>query len=176
MVTQLPHKLFGIEVFSLKNAYLRCIGEQLRNELNDKGKLGTIYRVLTHYILAKYGGAENIPRIRHHDCNKSPTMRTLYLSKIVGGAHLRSKIGKFPLESTPLEREWHKLSTTPPPQKLSTRNSKYIHKLLLENIYDIKQLTLPNGTHLMSYTEYSKYYKKPTHLIKQALKTIEQPF
>ena len=27
------------------------------NALNDKGKLGTIYRGFIHYILAKYGGA-----------------------------------------------------------------------------------------------------------------------
>lgn len=35
VITQLPHDVFGIEAFSLKNAYLRCIGEQLRNALND---------------------------------------------------------------------------------------------------------------------------------------------
>ena len=29
IVTHLPHDIFGIEAFSLKNAYLRCIGEQL---------------------------------------------------------------------------------------------------------------------------------------------------
>ena len=57
IVTQLPHDMFGIEAFSLKNAYLRCIGEQLRNALNDKGRLGIIYRGLTHFILVKYGGA-----------------------------------------------------------------------------------------------------------------------
>ena len=39
VVTQLPHDMFGIEAFSLKNAYLRCIGEQLRNALNDKSRL-----------------------------------------------------------------------------------------------------------------------------------------
>ena len=41
--TQLPHDLFGIEAFSLQNAYLRCIGEQRQNALNDKGRLGKIY-------------------------------------------------------------------------------------------------------------------------------------
>jgi hypothetical protein len=44
VITQLPHKLFGLEAFSLKNAYLRCIGEQLRNALNDQGRLGIIYK------------------------------------------------------------------------------------------------------------------------------------
>jgi hypothetical protein len=29
IATQLPHNLFGIEAFSLQNAYLKCIGEQL---------------------------------------------------------------------------------------------------------------------------------------------------
>ena len=43
IATQLPHNLFGIEAFSLQNAYLRCIGEQLQNALNDKGRLGKIY-------------------------------------------------------------------------------------------------------------------------------------
>jgi hypothetical protein len=29
VMTQLPHNMFGLEAFSLRNAYLRCIGEQL---------------------------------------------------------------------------------------------------------------------------------------------------
>ena len=47
VITQLSHDLFGLEAFSLKNAYLRCISEQLRNALNDKGRLGIIYKGLT---------------------------------------------------------------------------------------------------------------------------------
>ena len=39
VITQLPHEIFGLEAFSLKNAYLRYIGEQLRNALNDHGRL-----------------------------------------------------------------------------------------------------------------------------------------
>ena len=35
ITTQLPYDLFGIDAFSLKNAYLRCIGEQLQHALND---------------------------------------------------------------------------------------------------------------------------------------------
>jgi hypothetical protein len=57
IATQLPHNLFGMEAFSIKNAYLRCIGEQLLHALNDTGRLGKIYIGLTNYILAKYGGA-----------------------------------------------------------------------------------------------------------------------
>jgi hypothetical protein len=56
-VTQLPHDMFGTAAFSLKNAYLTCIGEQLINALNDKGRLGQIYNGLTKHILAKHGGA-----------------------------------------------------------------------------------------------------------------------
>ena len=73
------HDLFGLEAFSLKNAYLRCISEQLISALNDTGRLGIIYKGLTHHILAKYGGTEEIPRITHNDCTKSPITRTLYL-------------------------------------------------------------------------------------------------
>ena len=135
IVTQLPHELFGIEAFSLKNAYLRCIGEQLRNALNDKGKLGIIYRGLIHYILAKHGGAKNIPRIKHHDCNRSPTTRTKYLIKTVGGAHLKSDTKIFSLEATPLKKEWHKLSTTPPPPKiLQSKPKTHIQTTLKKHI------------------------------------------
>ena len=79
IIIQLPLDMFGIEAYSLKNAYLRCIGEQLRNALNDKGRLDIIYRGLTHFILAKYGGAENIPKIKHQDCIESLTTRALFL-------------------------------------------------------------------------------------------------
>ena len=54
MVAQLPH-VWNRNILTKKNAYLRCIGEQLTNALSDKGKLGTIFKGLTHYILAKYG-------------------------------------------------------------------------------------------------------------------------
>ena len=74
IVTQLPHDMFGIEAFSLQNAYLRCIGQQLRNVLNDKGTLGIIYKGLTHFILAKHGGAANIPRIKHQHCIHLPLL------------------------------------------------------------------------------------------------------
>ena len=67
IITQLPHDMFGIEAFSLKNIYLRCIGEQLQNPLNDKGRLGIIYRSLIHFILAKHGEAKNIPKIKYQD-------------------------------------------------------------------------------------------------------------
>ena len=81
IITQLPHDLFGLEAFSLKNTYLRCISEQLRNTLNDPGRLGIIYKGLIQHILAKYRGAKNIHRIKYHDCIRSPTTRTLFFMK-----------------------------------------------------------------------------------------------
>ena len=176
IVTQLPHNMFGIEVFSLKNAYLRCIGEQLRNALNDKGRLGIIYRGITHFILAKHGGVENIPRIKHQDCIRSPTTRTLFLIKKAGGAHLRSNNDNFPLKATPLEQIWCQLSANQLPQIHPTQNLKILHKLLLHNIYEIKHITLPNGTNLMTQEDFQKFYTKPTILIKQALDIAEQLF
>jgi hypothetical protein len=62
---QLPHDLFGMEAFSFKTAYLRCIGEQLKHALNDRGQIGKIYAVLISYLLAKFGGAFNLT---FHDC------------------------------------------------------------------------------------------------------------
>ena len=80
IVTQLPHDLFGIEAFSLKNAYLRCIGEQLQNALNDKGILGKIYYGLTQFILAKFGGSQEISRIKYHHCVRLPSPEHYFYS------------------------------------------------------------------------------------------------
>lgn len=74
IITQLPHDSFGLQAFSLTNAYLTCIGTQLQAALNDPGKLGTIYRGLTQYTLAKYGGAQNIPCLKPTDCYRSPSL------------------------------------------------------------------------------------------------------
>ena len=46
IATQLPHDLFRIEVFSLKNAYLQCIREQLQHALNDTCRVGKFYNGL----------------------------------------------------------------------------------------------------------------------------------
>ena len=61
--SQLPYNLFGLGSFSLHNAYLKCIGEQLKNTLYDLGKLETIYQGLIKYITAKIEGAQYIPCI-----------------------------------------------------------------------------------------------------------------
>ena len=106
IATQLPHNLFGIEAFSLQNAYLRCIGEQLQNALNDKGRLGKIYVGLLQFILAKYGGSKEITRIKYHHCVRSPITRTLFLLKHKAGVHLKSTINNFLLSPAPLETAW----------------------------------------------------------------------
>ena len=168
--------MFGIEAFSLKNAYLRCIGEQLRYALNYTDILGKIYRGLTHYILAKHGGAQEIPRIKHQDCIRSPVTRIIYLIKKAGAAHLRCTLENYPLEATSLEKIWYQMATSLFPQMNPTQILKPIHKLLLHNIYDIKHLTLSNGTNMILHEDFEYYYTKPTKLIKQTLNTTTQLF
>ena len=65
VMTQLPTKIFGLGAFSLKNAYLKCIGEQLRNAFNDPRKLGDIYipRPYQPYSSPKW---RCIPHFLHH--------------------------------------------------------------------------------------------------------------
>ena len=75
IVTQLPHDMFSIQACSLQNAYPRCIWQQLRNVLNDKGRFGIIYKGLPHFILAKHGGAATIPRIKHQHCIYPPSLK-----------------------------------------------------------------------------------------------------
>lgn len=81
VVTQLPHDMFGMGVFSLKNTYIKCIGKQLINVLKDKDKLERIHKGLIRYILARYIGAQNLTRRAHDDCTRSPITITLFLLK-----------------------------------------------------------------------------------------------
>ena len=73
-ITQLPQNLYRLDVFSFKNAYLRCIAEQLHSAVNNKGHLGKIYNSLTCYTLVKHGGFQNIPRIKTYYFLKLPAL------------------------------------------------------------------------------------------------------
>ena len=143
------HNLFGIEAFSLQNAYLRCIGEQLQNALNDKGRIGKIYAGLLQFILAKYGGSKKITRIKYHHCVRSPITRTLFLLKHKAGIHLKSTLHHFLLTPSPLEIAWmqeaHTLHGLTPNTSL-----KLLHKLLTLNIITLEQIIMPNDTTLMN--------------------------
>jgi hypothetical protein len=145
---QLPYNLFDMEAFFLKHAYLICIGKQLRNALNDTGRIGKIYTGLTNYILAKHREALNITKITKYDFGNSPITRTLYLLKTAARIHMESELTKFPLLATPLEKNWlpAKINHLHPTHKLS---SKFLYKLLLYHITDISQLILPGGTYFI---------------------------
>jgi hypothetical protein len=88
ITTKLPHDQYGLDAHSLKTKYLTCIGKQLRNALNDPGRLGTIYKGLTNHIFTKYGGAQHLPLLNKEACLHSPTSRTLFLLKHNGLAHI----------------------------------------------------------------------------------------
>jgi hypothetical protein len=165
--TQLPHNLFGMEAFSIKNAYLQCIGKQLLHILNDTFRLGIIYRGLIQYILAKHGIALNIPRIKPHNCICSPTTRTLYLLKNTAGIHLQSTISTFRLLTTLLETAWM-ASTIQHPYINPQLSHKLLNKLL-HHITTLAHLTLPDRLHLMTSQDFKIYHVPPTRLINQAL-------
>ena len=75
---KLIHDQYGLDARSLKIKYLTCIGKQLRNALNDLERLGTIYKGLTNYILAKYGGAQHLLLLNKEACVYSPTTHEHY--------------------------------------------------------------------------------------------------
>jgi hypothetical protein len=175
IMTQLPQNMFGLEAFSLRNAYLRCIGENLRNALNDHGRLGIIFQGLTNYIFAKNGGAQNIPRITQQACIRSPITRTLFLLKHIARTHIRSNKDGFLLSPTQLETIWLA-------QAWHTSNINihlchhFLNNLLIYHINSLAQITLPNGTHLMTHDGFTIYHTKPTKIIKSALKLATQLF
>ena len=81
ILTHLSHENFGINATSLPPDYIHCIGQQLLQALNDQGQLGTIYKGLTKYITAKYGGSLHLPKLKQQACSRSPIARTLFLLK-----------------------------------------------------------------------------------------------
>ena len=140
-----------------------------------KGTVGIIYEGLLHLILAKYGGSNNLPRIRSFDCYQSPITPTLFLLKTMGQGQLKSALDNFLHEPAPLETIWLYEAQTLP--NLNNQTSmKLLQKLFANNITTITQITLPNGTHLMNEENYKNSYSAPTRLVKCALNLAKQLF
>jgi hypothetical protein len=175
ITTKLPHDQFGLNAQSLKTEYLTCIGKQLRNALNDPGRLGIIYKGLTNHISAKYGGSQFLPLLNKEACLHSPTTRTLYLLKHNGLAHIQTDNIAFPHMDTPLAKIWLQKVINYPNITLSLCR-KYLNQLLLLNITTLDQIILPNQTTIMNEKEFQKYHKKPTPTIKKALKIASHLF
>jgi hypothetical protein len=174
ITTKLPHDQFGLNAHSLRTEYLTCIRKQLRNALNDPGKLGLIYTCLTNHILAKYGGSQHLPLLNKEACLHFPTART-HLLKHNGLAHIQTKKETFPHNDIPLATIWFQ-KTTNHPNITTNQNRKYLHQLLLLNITTLEQITLPNRTTIMNEKEFQQYYKKPTPTIKKTLKIASHIF
>jgi hypothetical protein len=58
---------------------------------------------------------------------------------------------------TELEREWRAQSTIELPLLNPELSLKLLHKLLIHNIYEIKHITLPNETTLMTPENFKTY-------------------
>ena len=94
--------------------------------------------------------------------------------KTEGGAYLKSIEKNFHLNQTELEKEWR--TTTVLPHLNPKLSLKLLHKFITLNIHTIKQISLPNDTHLMSPEEFKIYYKSPTKLEISALNIATQLF
>jgi hypothetical protein len=175
ITTKLPHDQYALNAHSLKTEYLTCIGKQLRNNLNDLGRLGTIYKGLTNHIFTKYGGAQHLPLLNKEACLHSPTARTLYLLKHNGLAHIQTDNTAFPHMETSLATIWTQKAIVYP-NITSSLNQKYLHQLLLLNITMLEQITLPNRTTIMNENELKKYHNNITATIKKALKIASHLF
>jgi hypothetical protein len=152
ITTKLPHDQYGLDAHSLKTEYLTYIGKQLRNALNDPGRLGIIYKGRINYIFTKYGGAQHLPLLNKEACLYSPTSRPLYLLKHNGLAHIQTDNVAFPHMETSLATIWTQKAMAYP-NITSSLSRKYLHQLLLLNITTLEQ-TLPNRTTLMNKKEF----------------------
>jgi hypothetical protein len=113
LATWLPHNLFGIDAFSFKTTYQKCIGKQFRNALNDQGCMGTIYKGLTKILMAKYGGSTTITPITTTSCLHSLTIRTIALL-IKNEVQIKNFDLNFHTTCTEIKQQWkyrkHKLT------------------------------------------------------------------
>jgi hypothetical protein len=175
ITTKLPHDQYGLDAHSLKTEYLTCIGKQLRNALNDPGRLGTIYKGLTNHIFTKYGGAQHLLLLNKEACLHSPTSQTLYLLKHNGLAHIQTDNTTFPHMETSLATIWTQ-NAIAYSNITSSLSQRYLHQLLLLNITTLEQIILPNRTTLMNEKEFKKYHNKITPTIKKTLKIASHLF
>ena len=172
IMTQFPQNMFGLEAFSLINAYLPCKSKNLCTALNDIRRLGIIYQGLTNYIFAKNGGAQNIPKITQQACVRSPITRTIFLLKHIAGIHVRNNKDGFLLSTTQLETIWLILACNKPNINTNLCHH-FLNKLLVYHINNLSQITLPNGTHLMTHEDFTTYHAKPTKIIKSTLNSLK---
>jgi hypothetical protein len=175
ITTKLPHDQFGLNAHLLRTEYLTCIGKQLRNALNDLGRLGIIYIGLTNHILAKYGSSQHLPLLNKEACLHSLTATTLYLLKYNDLEHIQTDKATFPHNDTPLATIWFQ-KTINHPNITANLHRKYLHQLLLLNITTLEQITPPNRTTIMNEKEFQQYHKKSTPTIKKALQIASHIF
>ena len=71
IITQLLHDMFGIEAFLLRthtsNALANNLLMPLATKVDSEG-----FQMISQYILTRFGGAQNLTRVSHHECTRSP--------------------------------------------------------------------------------------------------------
>jgi hypothetical protein len=144
ITTKLPHDQFGLKLRTFTQNR-----KQLRNALNDPGRLGC----LTNHILAKDGGSQHLPLLNKKACLHSPTAKTLYLLKHNGLAHIQIDKVAFLHDDIPLATIWFQ-KTINHPNITANLNRKYLQQLLLLNITTLEQITLPDRTTIMNEKEF----------------------
>ena len=168
ILTHLPHENFGINATSLLPDYVRCIGQQLIQALNDPGQLGTIHQGLTKHITAKYGGSFHLPKLKQQACIRSPIPRTLFLLEREYEIHVTSAKRSFPIKKTPLEQTW---ITSPNYANLTensiTKTQKYLNKLYIYGITTLPQIQKPNTKIILTPKNFKPNINTPQNLSKK---------
>ena len=128
ILTHLPHENFGVNITSFLLDYIRCIGQQLIQALNDPEQLGIIYQGLAKHIATKYWGSLHLPKLKQQACVRSPIARTLFLLDKANKIHVTTATRAFSINKTPLEIIWKTTliiitsltSLNPKPKNIST--------------------------------------------------------
>jgi hypothetical protein len=140
--------------------------EQLRDALNNQGRLGIIYKGLTKHIVAKHGGSTTLTPIRIA-CLYSSTTKTIALL-IKNRVQIASFDTPFHTTCTMIENKWNKKKHKLTPLQQANKQ-KILHKLYTFNIYIFEDLTMTNGTTLMNPNKLKKQYNSCPTIIKIAL-------
>lgn len=77
--------------FFIEKCIPKMYWREIMRAVTDIGRLKKIYTGLTHNILAKCYGSENLTRIKLYNCIKSFITSIFFLLKTASSAHLKSK-------------------------------------------------------------------------------------
>lgn len=110
--------------------------------------------------MAKHSGAQNPTRFSSHICTRIINHADSLSTSTDRATFLKNTFNKLSLLPTLLERK-QLLQAINIPTLTPTLSLKYLHKLILHNMFELKDITKPNIIYLLTNEDFQNYYCTP---------------